>query len=874
MTKKTILVPSFPPPSIRSQSNHDRLDMLLNLHSLNHDNRSSCSEYESTDDSKFQALNDHGHQNFNSQKPNASSARNDSSMNLFDGDISYNTQAPNLLYTAESQIPSSLITRNQFSESEFSPNSASGTPSVIVQNTQSNMRPISDVSNVSEQFNQTNTCSVSPVSLNSGNNSTSVNNINNILRDRSISASANLKPAESPILSHLPNRVGIAPVNNVNKSSTTPARTEERHTHTFSLEDFNGMNAFCRNVGSAAGFSLFQSKIRTKNMIFAVSLLFTDLTSTHVTTSIKYCTPSQRCHRWYCNCERNIRCQHAYNTNILGIVVVFGDEPDMSYFLSLLPTADEVGKYRPPSADATIAATNSFDTIVLRCQISLLERWRILLEITNSPEYVCMDSSSSRRQAADAAPRDHEKPIAVIYNYQVFMLTVHAMQKRYDFTSHDSCNPVSRLGYHECFKIFDPRLASYLCKSSDVLSEQDMELTALCKLYNIEVPPSQFESSDHCPINFHIPNTGTTAHNSSSGAGGCLGRVTKSVGKIFLELNASLKLYHILNNILIGMSLHTTYHEIEIPLASLLSRMEVQGVHVSTRRLAEMTGIVRSQLRAIEKEVALIIHRHNCNSNANVRIDENLASSMINLSSPEQVANLLFDTLQLVPPSAAHYGGSPKASLTHGKRHLSTSEEDLLKIKSQHPVVQLILNHRALNKSLNTYLDGLKPFLTRIRLVAHPLAAVLLLLDLDDQRAVSSCVHASIDRPTPYELIMKVAKHRHDDDDATADSGNGSASEDDSTMTIHAVWNQTSVRTGRLSCCRPNLQSIPNQLSIPCYVQTSAAGEETIQQQQQQLNLNVRQLFTATPTGGWTLIGADYSQIEVRILAHLSSDPG
>lgn len=74
---------------------------------------------------------------------------------------------------------------------------------------------------------------------------------------------------------------------------------------------------------------------------------------------------------------------------------------------------------------------------------------------------------------------------------------------------------------------------------------------------------------------------------------------------------------------------------------------------------------------------------------------------------------------------------------------------------------------------------------------------------------------------------------------------------------IHAQWNNTSTRTGRMSCCKPNLQQVTK---LP---QTFNDGA---------ISINMRALIQPRP--GWELVSADYSQIEVRVMAHFCGDRG
>ena len=281
--------------------------------------------------------------------------------------------------------------------------------------------------------------------------------------------------------------------------------------------------------------------------------------------------------------------------------------------------------------------------------------------------------------------------------------------------------------------IADPRIAAFLCDSDS--SEASLELTALTQRYKAAA------STDSLPHS--------------------LGRLTRSTMDFFHELKTVLALQKTLDELLVSKNAQRVFVEIEMPLVVCLVHMERMGIGIDYAKLKSLQRVVEDNLQSIAEDVAEYSH------------------GMVNLSSPEQVADLLFGKLNLPVQG-------------QGKRHASTSEEALMKIRGMHPVVQHILDYRAFSKLLSTYILSLEQFIVRSR---------------DGQQ-----------------------------------------------FTLHAVWKQTSVRTGRLSCCRPNLQNLPQDQII------------------RGVDIQMRSIFIA-PTPGYLLISADYSQIEMRVLAQVTGDP-
>ncbi|CAM9443232.1 unnamed protein product, partial [Hapterophycus canaliculatus] len=160
------------------------------------------------------------------------------------------------------------------------------------------------------------------------------------------------------------------------------------------------------------------------------------------------------------------------------------------------------------------------------------------------------------------------------------------------------------------------------------------------------------------------------------------------------------------------------------------------------------------------------------------------------------VAEVLFKFLKL-----------PSPPVKAGSTHASTSAEVLAGLQGKHAVVAPILEFRGVNKYKTTYVDKLA------------------------ERARSA---AAADSAVP------------------ASQGVGSGA-----VRIHAAWNQTSARTGRLSCSRPNLQQAR-------YMPKSSDPLAGV------AGVNVRDAFSASKS--YTLMAADYSQIEMRVLADACRD--
>jgi len=197
------------------------------------------------------------------------------------------------------------------------------------------------------------------------------------------------------------------------------------------------------------------------------------------------------------------------------------------------------------------------------------------------------------------------------------------------------------------------------------------------------------------------------------------------------------------------------FEQIEMPLLTVISRIERNGVLIDQSILAQHSKELTARLAELELKA------------------HELAGEPFNLSSTKQLQVILFEK-QGIKPTKKTPGGAP-----------STSEEVLAELALDYPLPKVILEHRGLSKLKSTYTD-------KLPLMINPISG-----------------------------------------------------------RVHTSYHQAVTATGRLSSADPNLQNIP------------VRNDE---------GRRIRQAFVAAK--GHRIVAADYSQIELRIMAHLSQDKG
>lgn len=222
------------------------------------------------------------------------------------------------------------------------------------------------------------------------------------------------------------------------------------------------------------------------------------------------------------------------------------------------------------------------------------------------------------------------------------------------------------------------------------------------------------------------------------------------------DADITLQLHHTLYPQLCeNKGLLNTYTQLEIPLISVLARVERHGVLIDSKLLLKQSQEIATRLLELEQQAHY------------------LAGQVFNLSSPKQLQVILYDQ-QHLPILEKTPTGQP-----------STSENVLQELALNFPLPKVILEYRSLSKLKSTYTDSL-----------------------------------------PEQIHPKTGR-------------------------VHTSYHQAAVATGRLSSSNPNLQNIP--------IRTEEGRR-------------IRRAFIAP--AGYKIIAADYSQIELRIMAHLSQDPG
>jgi DNA polymerase-1 len=198
------------------------------------------------------------------------------------------------------------------------------------------------------------------------------------------------------------------------------------------------------------------------------------------------------------------------------------------------------------------------------------------------------------------------------------------------------------------------------------------------------------------------------------------------------------------------------FYDLEMPLVTILAGMEFEGIRLNDDFLREFGQKLERSLYEIETSIFKQVGQE------------------FNLNSPQQLSEVLFDTLGLDPPDRTRKTASG---------YFSTAASVLDEMRSEHPVVDLVLEHREVSKLKSTYADALRA-----------------------------------------QINLETGR-------------------------VHTSYNQTGSVTGRLASSDPNLQNIP--------IRTD-------------LGRQIRRGFVAAPDH--RLLAVDYSQIELRIVAHISQD--
>lgn len=220
------------------------------------------------------------------------------------------------------------------------------------------------------------------------------------------------------------------------------------------------------------------------------------------------------------------------------------------------------------------------------------------------------------------------------------------------------------------------------------------------------------------------------------------------------DADVTYQLYQLFEPQLKKENLEDLFFKIEMPLMEVLAKMELAGISLDEKWLAQESVDLEDDLKKLEATIFEI------------------SGEEFNMNSPRQLGDILFEKMKL----------DPKAKKTKTGQ-FATSEEVLQKLAPKHEIIQHILEYRTYQKLKSTYVDAL-----------------------------------------PQQIDSKDNR-------------------------VHTTFSQTTAATGRLASVNPNLQNIPIR---------------TLRGQQ------IRGAFVAGE--GMKIISADYSQIELRIIAEISGE--
>ena len=407
------------------------------------------------------------------------------------------------------------------------------------------------------------------------------------------------------------------------------------------------------------------------------------------------------------------------------------EEYEFNSLKKLLPEASDVER---PSVEAKMMKINEVNANVLAKKAAELHRVAIVqategtgvfAEVTGMALAVCSDEDAANLEVnvAYCGPAEFSK-----------LLSDTCIDK-YGYELKTMAGQLGNMGIELGGKLMDISLMHYL-----INPEKSHKSEILAKSYigiDIENNAEEAEEQDAPLSLFDAP--------AEDDGKGC---VTEAAAAMLTGLKVK-------EDMAIN-SVSGLYDEIEEPLMHVLEKMELTGVKVDLAQLGEFAAELRKEMN--EREA---------------RIREMAEMPGLNISSPRQIGELLFDKLKL----------DPKAKKT-ARGSYTTDVATLTALSDRHPIIEEILEFRAVKKLLSTYIE-------------------------------------------PFPMFVNKQTGR-----------------------VHTTFNQALTATGRLSSSNPNLQNIP--------IRTERGKE-------------IRKAFVAGSADG-LIVSADYSQIELRIMAHLSQD--